>query len=323
MNKPLYAPACILLLLCLATGLHAVQVHSPADGFSLLRESRPWLQGFPADATLLPLDLVATHGDEDLVLGVAGATVAVAPDSLVLLVEVRDELSRIRLLYGSMQVRMSEETASSRLVVELSDIAVDLSRVDAVVTYSHANGGSVHVSGGIAEAVRALPDESDDASVRAFATPRRTLYYAPEQGVFSAVPLTPVAAAETPAGEDLLPALETFRARYDASRIYRDFFDEAFERDRAGLPTGDVSASAADAVRETLAASFPLFALFHDALGPDSVVEALMRRVPARPSPGGTDSPGSRARQEIARFFERFSAVAYQARIAGVYTEAP
>lgn len=337
-NGVLRIAARSFLLFLLPAVLTAVQV-SPADSeLVLVREARPWLQELDDEGLLQPFDLVASPSDRGIEMRAGNLELTLAPDSLLLLTQLTEEGSRFRLLYGMLDVHAADTTQTIVLETATGDISLDLSGVRAQLHVSHRGGVLLVVSHGTAAARRSTPGVRDNGTEEAFANTRRALHYHPAQGLFTAIPTrSPGGSAQLPehydgdasARRDAYPALaqaiDRFNERYNAARVYRDIFDEAFERDRAGLPNDDLrselGSAGSEAVVQALEAGYRLFPLFHDLLGARIVRNALVRRIVDEP--GSDVSASDLASEHIAEFIERFSELAYQARIARLFEAVP
>lgn len=345
MNGVLRVAARSFVFFLLPAVLTAVQVSPVNSEFTLVREARPWLQDLDAEGLLHPFDIVASPSDQGLGMRAGNLELTLAPDSLMLLTQLTEEVARFRLLYGMLDVDAADTTQMIVLETATGDISLELSGVRAEVHVSHRGGVLLVVSHGTAAARRGAPGERDNGTEEAFANTRRALHYDPAQGLFTAIPTrSPGGSVQLPElyDGDVYPprdaylglerAIDRFNERYSAARAYRNLLDEAFERDRAGLPNDDLpselGSSGLEAVVQALEAGYRLFPLFHDVLGAQMVRNALVRRIVDEPDSDGSSSDmvsGRRtlASDHIAEFIERFSELAYQARIAGLLETVP
>jgi hypothetical protein len=333
------------VLFLLPVVLTALQV-SPADSeLTLVREARPWLQELDDEGLLRPFDILASPADRSLVMRAGGLELTLAPDSLLLITQLSDEGPRLRLLYGMLDVDASDTAQIIVLETATGDISLDLSGVRAEVHVSHRGGVLLVVSHGTAAARRGTPGDRDNGTEEAFANTRRALHYDFAQGLFTAIPTrSPGGSAQileqydgdASSRRDSYPALaqaiDRFNERYNAARTHRGLFDEAFERDRAGLPNNtlreDLGSSGSQALVQALEAGYRLFPLFHDVLGAQMVRHALVRRIGDEPDSHVSSSDMASGRSTLAsdhigEFIERFSEITYQARIARLFEVAP
>ncbi|MFW6252775.1 MAG: hypothetical protein ACOC4F_02480 [bacterium] len=342
MNLFLRVPACSFALFLMPAVLSAMEVTPSDSEFTLVREARPWLQDLDEDGLLRSFDIVASESDEGLEMRAGDLEMTLSPDSLLLPTQLTPDGTRLRLLYGTLDVRAADTTQPVVLEPGTGDISLELSGVHAEVRVSHGGGVLLVVREGTAAVRRGTPEEDNGGRDEAFANVRRALHYDPAQDLFTAIPTAAPGVPDgsgdrTSARGDMLRELEDgidrFNERYATARVYRDLFDEAFERDRAGLPTDDLrdelGSSGSDAVMQALEAGYRVFPLLRAVLGAETVRNALVRRLVDEPE---TDAPRIEseaseqrrvALESISVFVERFSELAYQARIARLFATVP
>ncbi len=317
----------ILLLTLLAVSIPALDLYDADRDLVLLREARPWLQDRSDGMELLPYDLIGSGSTLQLRHG--RTFIHLSPDSLLLIEQVDDDVLALRLLSGSVAFDARSTGTEPDFSIRAADLTVDVTATSGEIRLSHAHGVHVTVSEGIAFAVR--ESRADGAAPAQFATPRRALQYDVEHALFVSIPVDehfrgpgfdPGVPDRAALQEQLRRDLETFTTLYYTARRNRDSFDDAFERDRGGLPVDELTGFGAEELRPALKAAYRLIPLYYALEGAGSLRNALMRRVPARPSRAGGNAREKSIADSLGVFVERFSELAWQARISGLSAEA-
>lgn len=315
----------ILLLTLPAISLPALELYDADRDLLLLREARPWLQDRSDGMELLPFDLIGSG--RALQLRHGQTVIHLAPDSLLLIEQVDDDILVLRLLSGSVSFGARSPETGPDFAIRAADLTVDVTGTSGEIQLSHAEGVRVTVSEGIAFAMRDAHARESVATPAQFATPRRALQYDVEHARFVSVPVDahasvpgvgPGVTQAAALREQIRGDLEAFTSLYYTARGNRDRFDDAFERDRGGLDVEELTGYGADELRPALTAAYRLFPLYSALEGAGSLRNALMRRVPARPPVAGRDAHEESISDSLGVFIERFSELAYQARISGL-----